>query len=100
MPAASASIENPGRSGKTVSITSMASNAGRPRRAPGFVVTFRATPDAGDVVLAMRALLKVALRRFGLRCETIRELNQQKGEDDDRPGEDGEADRALGANQR
>jgi hypothetical protein len=33
---------------------------------PRFIVTFEATP-ASDGLIALKALLKVALRRFGLR---------------------------------
>jgi hypothetical protein len=45
---------------------------GQPPR-PRFVLTLEAAPDR-DPVHALRALLKVALRRFGLRCTDAREL--------------------------
>jgi hypothetical protein len=34
---------------------------------PRFVVTFEATPDS-DGLISLKRMLKVALRRFGLRC--------------------------------
>jgi hypothetical protein len=38
--------------------------------APAFVVTFRAEPGV-DATRALRALLKAALRRHGLRCVNL-----------------------------
>ena len=43
---------------------------------PTFVLELRAEPGV-DPVLALRALLKVTLRRFGLRCISAHE-NQEK----------------------
>ena len=42
------------------------------RDRPTFVLELRPEPGV-DPVLALRALLKVALRRFGLRCVAARE---------------------------
>jgi hypothetical protein len=40
---------------------------------PTFTLTLRAEPGTGDPILALRALLKIALRRFGLRCVAAHE---------------------------
>jgi hypothetical protein len=38
------------------------------RRHPTFVVKFRPTPHTPDPIRALRGLLKIARRTFGLRC--------------------------------
>jgi hypothetical protein len=38
--------------------------------APAFVVTLKPEPGV-DATLALRALLKVSLRRFGLKCTAV-----------------------------
>jgi hypothetical protein len=43
---------------------------------PAFTATFVATPGV-DGLKAFRALLKLALRRFGLRCVDARELHDE-----------------------
>ncbi len=40
---------------------------------PTFVLHFVAGPDCPDAVRALRQLLKIAARRFGLRCTDIRQ---------------------------
>ena len=45
-----------------------------------FVVTLVARPDDGDPIRALRGLLKVALRRYGLRCIAVREEAPDSGE--------------------
>jgi hypothetical protein len=42
-----------------------------------FTVTFVATRDCVDAIKAFRLLLKVALRRFGLRAIDVRELHDE-----------------------
>jgi len=44
---------------------------------PVFVLELRPEPGV-DPVLALRALLKVALRRFGLRCVAARETLEEE----------------------
>src|SRR5262245_59391335 len=44
--------------------------------ATAFAVTFRT--NGGDAIHALHALLKIALRRFGLRCIDIREVSPAK----------------------
>jgi hypothetical protein len=41
---------------------------------PTFVVHFRPEPDCADPIKALRALLKRALRSWGLRCVTLSEV--------------------------
>jgi hypothetical protein len=48
---------------------------------PTFIIHLRPEPRI-DAIKAVRWLLKTALRRFGLRCTSITELNQ-KGEEAD-----------------
>jgi hypothetical protein len=44
------------------------------RRRPQIIFVLRLTPLAGvDAIRALRALLKTALRRFGLRCVSVRD---------------------------
>ena len=40
---------------------------------PTFLVRLRLEPHVTDTVRALRALLKLALRRFGLRCIDVHE---------------------------
>jgi hypothetical protein len=40
---------------------------------PTFLVRLRPEPQVTDAVRAFRALLKLALRRFGLRCIDVHE---------------------------
>ena len=42
-----------------------------PPARPSFVITLRAEPTCSDPTKALRRLLKIALRRFGLRCTSI-----------------------------
>jgi hypothetical protein len=44
---------------------------------PVFVITLRPEPGI-DPVLALRALLKVTLRRFGLRCISAHENQEEQ----------------------
>lgn len=48
-----------------------------PTSPPVFVVSFRCLPGVGNPTLALRSLLKIALRRFGLRCVRISEERRQ-----------------------
>lgn len=41
---------------------------------PVFVLRLRATPDCPDAIRCLRQLLKIALRRFGLRCISIEQV--------------------------
>ena len=45
-----------------------------------FVVTLVVKPSADDPIRALRGLLKVALRRYGLRCIEAREVTSDSGE--------------------
>ena len=44
-----------------------------------YVVTFRPTVDGVDPIRALRAVLKFALRQFGLRCTGARTRTQRLG---------------------
>jgi hypothetical protein len=44
---------------------------------PTFTLVLRPEPDVADPVRALRALLKFALRRHGLRCTSAREEKEQ-----------------------
>jgi hypothetical protein len=49
------------------------------RRRPQVIFVLRLTPKPGvDAVKALRAVLKVMLRRFGLRCTSV-EIEQDEG---------------------
>lgn len=43
---------------------------------PRYIVTIRPEPGV-DGVSALRAFLKVALRRFGMRCVALSEVNEE-----------------------
>jgi hypothetical protein len=45
---------------------------------PVFVLRLRAEPGVANPVLALRALLKTALRRFGLRCVSCVEVGGRR----------------------
>jgi hypothetical protein len=40
-----------------------------------FIITLTPTPDCTNPIGALRELLKRALRSWGLRCVTVREVN-------------------------
>ena len=44
---------------------------------PTFVVHLQPTPDCQDPTKALRELLKRALRSWGLRCVTVRDVNPE-----------------------
>jgi hypothetical protein len=46
---------------------------------PSFTLIFRPEPGV-DSVLALRALLKITLRRFGMRCVSAREHIEESDE--------------------
>ena len=50
----------------------------KPGDSPQFVVTLRVMPAEGDPsgIRRLRAFLKTALRRWGLRCVACREVSQ------------------------
>lgn len=52
-------------------------DANERRPPPTYVVTLRPLPDV-DVIKALRALLKRALRSYGLKCTSVREYVQQE----------------------
>ena len=56
---------------------STAARAAPARDRPTFTLELRPEPGV-DPVLALRALLKVALRRFGLRCVAARETLEEE----------------------
>jgi hypothetical protein len=41
-----------------------------------FILHLRATPACPDAIRCLRQLLKIALRRFGLRCVSIEQVKQ------------------------
>ena len=43
---------------------------------PVFVITLRAEKHITDPIRAMRQLLKIALRRVGLRCISVEQVSQ------------------------
>jgi hypothetical protein len=48
-----------------------------------YVVTLRAEPNCDDPVRALRAALKLLLRRFGLRCVSVEERKPAELDDYD-----------------
>jgi hypothetical protein len=57
----------------------------RERSATTFVVTLKPTVAGIDGIRALRATLKFALRRFGLKCVDAREILDQASPDDPIP---------------
>jgi len=45
---------------------------------PVFVVRFRPEPHVADAVHSLRAVLKVALRHFGLKCVGCTEVRKEE----------------------
>jgi hypothetical protein len=41
-----------------------------------FILRLRATPNCPDAIRCLRQLLKIALRRFGLRCISIERASE------------------------
>jgi len=62
-------------------MTDLSSSAVHPpipaKERPTFTLELRPEPGV-DPVLALRALLKIALRRFGLRCVAARENQEEQ----------------------
>jgi hypothetical protein len=50
---------------------------------PTFVVYLTPTPTCDDPIKALRFFLKRALRAYGLRCVTLKEINQEESDNDD-----------------
>jgi hypothetical protein len=47
------------------------------RERPTFIIELTPTPDCSNPIGALRELLKRALRSWGLRCVTVREVNPE-----------------------
>jgi hypothetical protein len=62
----------------TIAMTTTAHPSTKDR--PVFTLQLRAEPGV-DPVLALRALLKLTLRRFGLRCVSVHEENDDERRD-------------------
>jgi hypothetical protein len=62
-------------SDRTQNLVVRARDTGRPI----FIAKFRAEPGVADPIKALRAMLKAALRRFGLRCVSI--VEDKQGDD-------------------
>lgn len=45
-----------------------------------FTLVLVAKPSDGDPIIGLRAILKLALRRYGLRCTMARELPDKDGQ--------------------
>jgi hypothetical protein len=45
-----------------------------------FTLVLVAKPEDGDPIIGLRAILKLALRRYGLRCTMARELPDKDGQ--------------------
>ena len=66
-----------------------------PATRPTYMLIFRPEPGV-DPILALRALLKIALRRFGMRCVSARENDSvEKGNSEFRAHQRESADAAL-----
>lgn len=49
------------------------------RERPTFIIELTPTPDCSNPIGALRELLKRALRSWGLRAVTVREVNPEEG---------------------